>query len=46
MEEDYLMCDNCGTYWSPDKNDYSYLKDDDVIPCSCGHIMCKKGELE
>ncbi len=42
---EYLVCDVCGTYWSPDANDYPWLKNEDHISCSCGNLLCLKGDL-
>lgn len=43
---EYLVCDVCGTYWSPEASDYPWLKEDDSIPCSCGNLLCKKSDLK
>ena len=42
---EYLICDECVTYWSPDPKDYPWLNNEDHISCSCGTILCKKGDL-
>lgn len=41
----YLICDVCGTYWSPEFKDYPWLNNEDYISCSCGNLLRKKSEL-
>ncbi len=42
---EYLICDVCGTYWSPEADDYPWLMNDDHISCSCGNLLSKKSDL-
>lgn len=42
---EYLICDVCGTYWSPEADDYPWLMNDDYVSCSCGNLLSKKSEL-
>ena len=42
---EYLVCDACGAYWSPDAAQYTWLRSDEYIVCTCGNLLCRKIEL-
>ncbi len=41
-----LKCPKCKTSWSADYTDYSWMREDDLIICSCGSIMCEVNDLK
>ena len=41
-----LLCPNCSTPWSADYEDYCWMRDNDLLFCSCGEALCNVGELK
>ena len=41
-----LKCAACRTPWSADYTDYSWMRDYDLIVCSCGAVMCEVSDLK
>ena len=42
----WYKCPKCKTSWSADYTDYSWMREDDLIICSCGSIMCEVNDLK
>jgi len=40
-----LICEYCGSCWSPDPEDYPALRDQEYLICSCGAPLCRKADL-
>ena len=41
-----LRCPKCTTPWSADYTDYSWMRENDLIVCSCGAVMCEVNDLK
>lgn len=41
-----ILCPKCGTPWSADYSDYSWMQTSDLIVCACGEALCEVGELK
>ena len=41
-----LRCPNCTTPWSANYTDYSWMRENDLIICSCGAVMCEVNDLK
>ena len=41
-----LKCAVCKTPWSADYTDYVWMRDNDLIVCSCGAVMCEVSDLK
>ena len=41
-----LKCGTCKTPWSADYTDYSWMRESDLIVCSCGVAMCEVSDLK
>lgn len=42
---DQLICEQCGSCWSSDPEDYPALRDEEYLICSCGALLCRKADL-
>lgn len=41
-----LRCPKCTTPWSADYADYAWMRESDLIVCSCGAVMCEVSDLK
>lgn len=41
-----MFCPTCHVPWSADYHDYSWMRESDLLFCSCGEVLCAVGELK
>jgi len=45
QRDDSIECPNCAIVWSSAKEEYGWLREEEIFHCSCGYPLFKKCNL-